>query len=117
MSRRDDQGRPASRIGSPATDRPRARTEVRMAAPAAQTPRPSAALPPVGSLEGWTVAVTGARRATDVVTLLQQRGARVLHVPAVRILPLEDEGRLAAATAECLARPFDLLVVTTGIGF
>jgi uroporphyrinogen-III synthase len=61
--------------------------------------------------------VTGTRRGVDVVALLEQRGARVLHAPAVRILPLEDEGPLRAATAECLAKPFDIVVATTGVGF
>jgi uroporphyrinogen-III synthase len=77
-------------------------------------PLPRADLPP---LLGWTVAVTGARRGIDVVALLEQRGARVVHVPAVRILPLEDDGTLRTATVECLARPFSVVVATTGVGF
>jgi uroporphyrinogen-III synthase len=68
-------------------------------------------------LQGWTVAVTGARRGVDVVALLEQRGARVLHAPAVRILPLEDDAPLRTATAACLAQPFDVVVATTGTGF
>jgi uroporphyrinogen-III synthase len=68
-------------------------------------------------LQGWTVAVTGSDRGLDVVRLLHQRGARVLHVAAVQVVPLEDDTVLRTATAECLARPFDIVVATTGIGF
>ena len=74
---------------------------------------------PVAPLElsGWTIAVTGARRGVDVVALLEQRGARVVHVPAVRVVLLEDDEPLKAATADCLATPFDIVVATTGTGF
>ena len=68
-------------------------------------------------LQGWTIAVTAARRGADVVALLEQRGARVLHAPAVRILPLEDDTPLRVATVDCLEQPFDIVVATTGVGF
>jgi uroporphyrinogen-III synthase len=81
----------------------------------------SGALSPVTAaplpLHGWSVAVTGARRGVDIVALLEQRGARVLHVPAVQILPLQDETPLRDATAACLAAPFNIVVATTGTGF
>jgi uroporphyrinogen-III synthase len=68
-------------------------------------------------LLGWCVGVTGARRGADVAALLEARGARVLHVPAVRVVPRTDDGSLQAVTKACLAEPFDIAVVTSHVGF
>jgi uroporphyrinogen-III synthase len=68
-------------------------------------------------LQGWCVCVTGARRGADVVTLLEQRGARVVHVPAVRLVPGSDDAALQSVTATCLTQPFDIAVVTSHVGF
>jgi uroporphyrinogen-III synthase len=51
------------------------------------------------------------------VSLLEQRGARVLHAPAVRVVPGTDDSTLLAVTAACLAQPFDIAVVTSHVGF
>ncbi len=68
-------------------------------------------------LAGFTVAVTAARRADELTTLLTRRGAAVVRAPAIRIVPLPDDADLLAATATVLdARP-DVVVATTGIGF
>jgi len=40
-----------------------------------------------------------------------------VHAPAIRIVPLADDAELVAATREVLARPIDLVVATTGVGF
>jgi uroporphyrinogen-III synthase len=74
---------------------------------------PPAELP----LAGYTVAVTAARRREELGALLERRGARVVHAPAIRIVPLADDTELVAATREVLARPIDLVVATTGVGF
>ncbi len=68
-------------------------------------------------LLGFTVAVTAARRADELTTLLERRAAAVLAAPAIAMVPLADDDRLRAATDELLAGPPDLLVATTGIGF
>jgi uroporphyrinogen-III synthase len=68
-------------------------------------------------LAGYTVAVTAARRAEELVALLERRGARVVAAPAIRLVPLEDDAELGAATAEVLRAPVDLVVATTGVGF
>lgn len=68
-------------------------------------------------LTGFTVGVTAARRREELATLLERRGARVVVAPAIRIVPLQDDGELRAATEACLSGPLDLTVVTTGIGF
>jgi uroporphyrinogen-III synthase len=68
-------------------------------------------------LAGYTVAVTAARRKEELGALLDRRGARVVYAPAIRIVPLADDADLVAATREVLARPVDLVVATTGVGF
>jgi uroporphyrinogen-III synthase len=68
-------------------------------------------------LAGYTVAVTAARRKEELGALLDRRGARVVHAPAIRIVPLADDTELVAATRAVLAAPVDLVVATTGVGF
>jgi uroporphyrinogen-III synthase len=68
-------------------------------------------------LAGFTVGVTAARRAEELGTMLERRGAAVMHGPALRIVPVADDTELADATRALIARPPDLTVATTGIGF
>ncbi|WP_263253843.1 uroporphyrinogen-III synthase [Saccharopolyspora rosea] len=68
-------------------------------------------------LAGFTVAVTAARRADELASLLERRGAQVVHGPALRIVPLSDDTELRRASRECIADPPDVVVATTGIGF
>ncbi|WP_170313648.1 uroporphyrinogen-III synthase [Phytoactinopolyspora halophila] len=68
-------------------------------------------------LRGFTVALTAARRREELGSLLERRGARVVHAPAIRLAPLEDDGELLAATRACVDLPPDVVVATTGIGF
>ena len=72
---------------------------------------------PVLPLAGYTVAVTAARRKEELGALLDRRGARVVYAPAIRIVPLSDDAELVAATREVMARPVDLVIATTGVGF
>ena len=85
------------------------------AAPGPATSRPAEATPL--PLTGFTVAVTAARRADELSTLLERRGATVLAAPAIRIVALPDDHELMLATKTCLDEPPDVVVVTTGIGF
>jgi uroporphyrinogen-III synthase len=68
------------------------------------------------ALHGYTVAVTADRRWDEQVQLLERRGARVVHGPTIRTLPLGDEGRLRSATEALIADPPDVVVLTTGLG-
>ncbi|MFH7600363.1 uroporphyrinogen-III synthase [Streptomyces racemochromogenes] len=70
-----------------------------------------------GPLAGFTVGVTAARRADELIALLRRRGAAVVHAPALRIVPLADDGELMAATKELVDHPPDAVVATTAIGF
>jgi len=87
---------------------------------------PTAALPPppetevknvLAPLTGYTVAVTAQRRAEELSTLLERRGARTVVAPTLRIVPLPDDEALRAATVELVREPPDVIVATTGIGF
>ncbi|MGW1534751.1 uroporphyrinogen-III synthase [Streptomyces aureus] len=73
--------------------------------------------PDHGPLSGFTVGVTAARRADELGALLQRRGATVVHAPALRIVPLADDGELLTATKELVDNAPDVVVATTAIGF
>ncbi|MBA2308910.1 MAG: uroporphyrinogen-III synthase, partial [Pseudonocardiales bacterium] len=76
-----------------------------------------AAIPDVPPLAGFTVGVTAARRADELATMLERRGAVVLHGPTLRIVPLADDAELLAATQALIETPPDVAIATTGIGF
>lgn len=73
--------------------------------------------PSAEPLAGFTVGVTAARRSEELITLLERRGAAVVHAPAIRIIPLVDDDELRRVTSLLIERPPDVVVVTTGIGF
>jgi len=70
-----------------------------------------------GPLSGYTVAVTAVRRADELAAMLSRRGAHVLRAPALRLVPLADDGGLFAATRVLVERPPTYVVATTGMGF
>jgi len=70
-------------------------------------------LPP---LAGWTVGVTADRRWEEQAELLQRRGARIVHGPSIRTLPLDHDEGLRAATESVIADPPDITVLSTGLG-
>ena len=71
----------------------------------------------VQPLLGCTVAVTADRRREDLAALLRRRGARVLEAPTLKLVPLEDDTELQAATAACIKAPPRFTVATTGRGW
>lgn len=68
-------------------------------------------------LTGFTIAVTAERRRDEQSVLLERRGARVLSVPVITLVPLLDDEALHEATQECIDTAPDIVVVNTGIGF
>ncbi len=72
---------------------------------------------PVEPLTGFTIGITAARRREEFGAALERRGATIRYGPAIRIVPLLDDGDLLAATRDCLAEPLDLAVAMTGIGY
>ena len=71
----------------------------------------------VPPLAGFAVGITAARRADELGTMIERRGATVLHGPALRIVPLVDDTELLAATRKLIAQGPDITVASTGIGF
>ncbi|AGL14489.1 bifunctional uroporphyrinogen-III synthetase/response regulator domain-containing protein [Actinoplanes sp. N902-109] len=76
----------------------------------------SALAEPAASLSGYTIGVTSDHRRDELAGLLENRGARVVLAPALRIVPIADDAELRAATRACLATPPDIVLVNTGIG-
>jgi uroporphyrinogen-III synthase len=68
-------------------------------------------------LSGCRVLVTAQRRSGELAAALGRRGADTDVVPTLGVVPHIDEAALVRRTEELVARPPDLLVVTTGIGF
>ncbi|WP_067968653.1 uroporphyrinogen-III synthase [Mycolicibacter icosiumassiliensis] len=69
------------------------------------------------SLSGYRVAVTSARRADELCTLLRRHGASVCAVPAITMIDLTDDVVLHGRTESLIETPPDVLVVTTAMGF
>jgi uroporphyrinogen-III synthase len=70
----------------------------------------------MGPLAGYTIGVTADRRAEEQAQLLERRGARVIHGPTIRTLPLAEEEALRTATEAVIAEPPDVVVLITGLG-
>lgn len=74
--------------------------------------------PPVSQpLAGYRVAVTSAHRADELCALLRRHGATVCNAPAIIKVALPDDEELHRHTAGLIARPPDIFIATTGIGF
>jgi len=69
-----------------------------------------------GALNGFVIGVTADRRSEEQVSLFEGRGASCLHGPTIRTHPLRPEAEIRSATEAFLARPVDIVVLTTGIG-
>ncbi len=68
-------------------------------------------------LTGFRVAVTSARRADELGTLLRRRGATVTSAAAIEMVPLPDDDELRQRTQALIDTPPDIVIATTGIGF
>ncbi|WP_432535737.1 uroporphyrinogen-III synthase [Kineococcus arenarius] len=89
------------------------------APPATQTPPAPRAPEPAAAgtqLLGVTVGITSDRRSDDMIASLTRKGARVVHAPTMRIVPLAEDEQLLAGTRDVIADPPDDVLVTTGIG-
>jgi uroporphyrinogen-III synthase len=68
------------------------------------------------ALDGFVVAVTADRRAEEQIELLRRHGARAVHGPTMRTLPIVADGALRSTTDALLATPPDIVIANTGIG-
>lgn len=69
------------------------------------------------ALDGCTIVIAVDRRSSELAAALERHGAQVRHAPALTIVPHIDDDALIAATRELIARPPDVVVATTGVGF
>lgn len=69
------------------------------------------------SLVGKTVALTAERRADEFATMLERRGAAIVHAPAIRVLPLTDDSDLRSVTEGIVDAPPAIAVMSTAVGF
>lgn len=67
-------------------------------------------------LDGFVVGVTADRRADEQIELLRRHGARALHGPMMRTLPIVADGNLRDITDAFIAQPPDIVLANTGIG-
>jgi uroporphyrinogen-III synthase len=73
--------------------------------------------PAAPSLAGYRVAVTCARRSNELCALLRRHGATVERAAAITMVPLPDDDELHRNTEALIARPPDIVIATTGVGF
>jgi uroporphyrinogen-III synthase len=68
-------------------------------------------------LEGFRIAVTSDRRSDDLIDAFVRRGADVIHAPAVRIAPIDEDDVLIGDTQAIIESRPDVVIVTTAYGF
>ena len=68
-------------------------------------------------LDGFRIAVTSDRRSADLVDAFVRRGADVIHAPAVRIAPVDEDEILVGDTRAVIESRPDVVIVTTAYGF
>lgn len=67
-------------------------------------------------LEGFRIGVTSDRRSGDLIDALERRGAEVLHAPALKIAPVQEDMRLIEDTRAIIAAKPEICVATTAYG-
>jgi uroporphyrinogen-III synthase len=67
-------------------------------------------------LSGFTLLLTSDRRSQELTASFERRGAKVLHSPTLRIVPLVEDDLLLASTKRVIDEPPSDVVVTTAIG-
>ncbi|MGH7392055.1 MAG: uroporphyrinogen-III synthase [Candidatus Rokuibacteriota bacterium] len=68
------------------------------------------------SLQGKTVALTEARRATELAALVSKLGGVPYSAPAVREIPRRDRGPALAAIDRIVRGEVDIVLFMTGVG-
>lgn len=68
------------------------------------------------SLAGFRIGVTSDRRSEDLISALERRGAAVLHAPALRIAPVDEDLALLRDTRAIIQAAPDITVITTAYG-
>ncbi len=79
---------------------------------------PTALLGPlrVDQLLGFRIGVTSDRRSHDLIAALERRGAQVLHAPALKIAPNDQDRTLVLETRDLIVTQPEVVLITTGYG-
>jgi uroporphyrinogen-III synthase len=67
-------------------------------------------------LAGFRVGVTSDRRSEDLISALERRGAQVLHAPALKIAPNDQDAALVEETRAVIGAEPEVVLVTTAYG-
>jgi uroporphyrinogen-III synthase len=67
-------------------------------------------------LDGFRIGVTSHRRSRDLIEALERRGASVLHAPALKIAPVQEDFTLIEDTKTIIAAKPDICIATTAYG-
>jgi uroporphyrinogen-III synthase len=70
----------------------------------------------IDQLRGFRIGVTSDRRSADLIAALERRGAHVVHAPALKIAPHDQDRQLIAETHEVIRSRPELVLITTGYG-
>jgi uroporphyrinogen-III synthase len=70
----------------------------------------------VDQLRGFRIGVTSDRRSGDLIAALERRGAHVVHAPALKIAPHDQDRQLISETQEVIRSRPELVLITTGYG-
>lgn len=70
----------------------------------------------VDQLGGFRIGVTSDRRSGDLIAALERRGAQVMHAPALRIAPNDQDQSLVIETRELIRAQPEVVLITTGYG-
>jgi uroporphyrinogen-III synthase len=70
----------------------------------------------VDQLRGFRIGVTSDRRSADLIAALERRGAHVVHAPALKITPHDQDRQLIVETHEVIRSRPELVLITTGYG-
>jgi uroporphyrinogen-III synthase len=83
-------------------------------------PGTAPAIEPAGlraeQLRGFRIGVTSDRRSSDLIAALERRGAQVVHAPALKIAPNDQDAQLVTETRELIRERPEVVLVTTGYG-
>ncbi|WP_454810074.1 uroporphyrinogen-III synthase [Paenarthrobacter nitroguajacolicus] len=67
-------------------------------------------------LDGFRIGVTSHRRSRDLIEALERRGASVLHAPALKIAPVQEDMVLIEDTRTIIEAKPDICIATTAYG-
>jgi uroporphyrinogen-III synthase len=70
----------------------------------------------VDQLRGFRIGVTSDRRSSDLIAALERRGAHVVHAPALKIAPHDQDRQLIGETQQVIKSRPELVLITTGYG-